>query len=206
MARRTKEDAEKTREEILQASLDIFCEKGYSKTTFDDIAKRIELTKGAIYWHFKNKPDLLAALICHCEKNKQAIINKNIPHIKTLNDLRDYFIICTNMIKEDIYYRKFLFFVMYQMEWSETIFNCIRETIENIREFPLQRLKETLTIIQKSGEIAPEINIDETSNVILALWQGLLSNEIGQIKRTDFSKTVAIGFDLLIKGLKEERS
>lgn len=45
MARRTKEEAEQTRIEILRSALDIFCEKGYSRTTFDEIAKRINLTK-----------------------------------------------------------------------------------------------------------------------------------------------------------------
>ena len=44
MARRTKEDAEQTRKEILITALDVFCEKGYSRTTFDEIAKRINLT------------------------------------------------------------------------------------------------------------------------------------------------------------------
>ena len=63
MPRRTKEEAEKTRQEILFSALDIFYEKGYSKTTFDEIAKRINLTKGAVYWHFRNKPDIIAALI-----------------------------------------------------------------------------------------------------------------------------------------------
>ena len=63
MARRTKEEAQHTRETILTAALDTFCEKGYSRTTFDEIAKKINLTKGAVYWHFKNKPDIIKALI-----------------------------------------------------------------------------------------------------------------------------------------------
>ena len=42
MVRRTKEEAEQTRKDILQASLNMFCEKGYNKTTLDDIAKSIK--------------------------------------------------------------------------------------------------------------------------------------------------------------------
>ena len=61
--RKTKEEAEATRQAILQSAMDTFYEKGYSKTTFDEIAKRINLTKGAVYWHFRNKPDLIAAII-----------------------------------------------------------------------------------------------------------------------------------------------
>ena len=63
MARRTKEEAEETKKAILLAALEIFCEKGYSRTTFDEIAKRINLTKGAIYWHFRNKADILTEII-----------------------------------------------------------------------------------------------------------------------------------------------
>ena len=58
MARRTKEEAEQTREAVLKSALDIFYEKGFSRTTFDEVAKRINLTKGAVYWHFRNKADL----------------------------------------------------------------------------------------------------------------------------------------------------
>ena len=63
MVRKTKEEAENTRREILKAALEVFYQKGYSRTTFDEIAARINLTKGAVYWHFKNKPDLLVELM-----------------------------------------------------------------------------------------------------------------------------------------------
>ena len=92
MARRTKEEAEQTRLEILKASLDLFSEKGYSKTTFDEIAKRINKTKGAVYWHFRNKPDLLVAII------KDAITKLNehvcmiMPETNNINDLKKYFL------------------------------------------------------------------------------------------------------------------
>lgn len=63
MARRTKEDAEQTKTEILNSAMELFYEKGFARTTFDEIAKRINLTKGAVYWHFRNKTDLLAELM-----------------------------------------------------------------------------------------------------------------------------------------------
>ena len=44
MARRTKEEAQQTRETILMAALDMFCDIGYSRTTFDEVAKKINLT------------------------------------------------------------------------------------------------------------------------------------------------------------------
>lgn len=63
MARRAKEEAERTRTRILASALALFAKKGYAQTTFTDIAARLKLTKGAVYWHFASKEALLLALI-----------------------------------------------------------------------------------------------------------------------------------------------
>jgi TetR/AcrR family acrAB operon transcriptional repressor len=62
MARKTKEEALKTRETILDAAVRIFALRGVSRTTLANIAKEAGVTRGAIYWHFTNKEDLLGAL------------------------------------------------------------------------------------------------------------------------------------------------
>ena len=53
--RRTSEEAEKTRERIFHAGLKVFGDRGYSATTLVDIAREAGTTRGAIYWHFRNK-------------------------------------------------------------------------------------------------------------------------------------------------------
>lgn len=62
MARRTKEDALKTREAIIDAAIELFASKGVSSTTLANIASKAGVTRGAVYWHFSNKDDLLEAL------------------------------------------------------------------------------------------------------------------------------------------------
>lgn len=62
MARKTKEEALKTREAILDAAVQMFSIWGVSRTTLAQIAKEAGVTRGAIYWHFTNKEDLLSAL------------------------------------------------------------------------------------------------------------------------------------------------
>lgn len=63
MARRTKEDAETTRQQLLQAAVRVFAAKGVSRTSLQDIAQVAGTTRGAIYWHFKNKADLFNAMM-----------------------------------------------------------------------------------------------------------------------------------------------
>ena len=62
MARRTKEDAEKTRLQLLETALALFSEKGIANVTLAQIASTAGVTRGAIYWHFKDKSQMLEAL------------------------------------------------------------------------------------------------------------------------------------------------
>lgn len=63
MARCTKEDALATRHRLLDAAERVFAEKGVSRTSLNDIALAAGATRGAIYWHFKNKGDLFNAMM-----------------------------------------------------------------------------------------------------------------------------------------------
>jgi len=56
--RKTKEEAAKTRKTILSSSIKLFLEKGYFETSLENIATEAGVTRGAIYWNFKNKHDI----------------------------------------------------------------------------------------------------------------------------------------------------
>lgn len=61
--RRTKEEAEVTKRNLLDAGLIVFSQKGYAATRMEDIAKQAKVTTGAIYHHFEGKSDLYITLV-----------------------------------------------------------------------------------------------------------------------------------------------
>ena len=63
MARRTKEEALETRTRILDAAERVFYERGVARASLEDIAASAEVTRGAIYWHFKDKAELFDAMM-----------------------------------------------------------------------------------------------------------------------------------------------
>ena len=219
MARRTKEDAEKTREEILMSSLDLFCEKGYSKTTFDDIAKRINLTKGAVYWHFRNKPDLLIALIktmvmkTHEQEgySDETTLKEAQTPLSSLQELKKHFINEAALIKNNEYYRKFLFFVIYQMEWSEIMYAKVSRALSAIVNYPVKKIYSTLEYLQKKGQVASDADISSATTMFFCMWKGIVNNYIVNVNEINIQETVNTSFDMIIRGLKledlkEERS
>jgi TetR/AcrR family acrAB operon transcriptional repressor len=62
MGRKTKVQAADTRERLLDAAEQVFLAQGVAKTSLTTVAAAAGVTRGAVYWHFKDKADLFAAM------------------------------------------------------------------------------------------------------------------------------------------------
>lgn len=60
--RKTKIEALKTKEYLMMAALETFYKKGVARASLNEIAQTAGVTRGALYWHFKNKEDLFDGL------------------------------------------------------------------------------------------------------------------------------------------------
>ena len=60
--RKTKTEAQKTRQHLLDAALEVFWHDGVTRASLQAIAQEAGVTRGALYWHFKNKEDLFETL------------------------------------------------------------------------------------------------------------------------------------------------
>lgn len=74
--RRTKEEAQKTRQTVLEAALKLFSRDGYSLTTLSRIAKEAGCSRGPIYWHFENKDDLYEAVLAYSQEPLETLVEE----------------------------------------------------------------------------------------------------------------------------------
>ncbi|RDV25498.1 TetR family transcriptional regulator [Alteromonas aestuariivivens] len=97
--RRTKEDAEKTKQDILDAAVDIFSEKGVAKASLEQIAQAANVTRGAVYWHFKNKIEIFDALHerLHTPFIQRILEGLEVEHPDPVAQLQE---LCTNLLIE----------------------------------------------------------------------------------------------------------
>src|SRR5438067_12635455 len=74
--RRTKkEQAETTRAAIINAAMKLFARSGYVSTTTQDIARAIKMTPGVLYWHFKDKEEVLVPVLAELERRLAAEVS-----------------------------------------------------------------------------------------------------------------------------------
>lgn len=207
MARKTKEDAEQTRLAILDSALQTFYEKGFSRTTFDEIARRINLTKGAVYWHFRNKADVIGALVVQKLSEQKKHYLK--VHPTTLKELREACVHRASIIEKDEDFRRFLFFVIYRMEWTTPVLDSVWEQIGELCELEDKKLYDCLIELQKNGEIRPDADIVGIREVFTCMWKGMVDTYIlgrkGGQSNTKLPDLIAKGFDVVMAGVKMEK-
>jgi len=205
MARKTKEDAQATRESVLIAALDLFSEKGYSRTTFSDIAKKIGMTRGAVYWHFDNKPALLAAMIDYFMNLRDAQVRQHFAEIDSLEGLRAAFLEHARAVAEDKRFRKFEFFMAFQMEWSEELLTETHKILDKIRKDPFEKLISILHSPPIADRFRKDVDPEKLAVTLAGLWVGLCKIYLGSSPKIDLASAAADGFDCIMKGvLKKE--
>lgn len=202
--KRTKQEAQETKKAILQSALNTFYEKGYSKTTFEEIASNIGLTKGAVYWYFKNKPDLLTALINEYIEAKKQYLAIKVPTLNHFKDIRNYFLYSVDFILSDEKYLKSAFFFCLQMEWSETIITKILEEAKETKEYFCRQMIGCLTSMQKNGEIRDDMDVELISSIIINIWTGNLEAYLSKRCTVDLKEMIEKSFDLLLNGLQKK--
>jgi len=76
MVRKTKEAAAATREQLLEAAERVFRERGVTRTSLAEIAAAAGVTRGAVYWHFRDKVDLFDAMCSRATSPMQTMLER----------------------------------------------------------------------------------------------------------------------------------
>ncbi len=203
MARKSKEEAEKTRQAVIDAALDVFSEKGYAKATFDEIAARAGFTKGAVYWYFRNKADLVVALIGEYMERKRLELMPSIPEGDTLDDLLDYFTLWAKVLREDMRFSKFNRFIICQMEWSEGVVDRVRKGLATQKDWHLEKINQVLVKSRESGELKENLDLDLVREIIRSTYVGIVFSSMNRFTEGNIEEKVRIGLSFLFEGLKK---
>lgn len=135
MVRKTKEDAELTRQRIIDAARTVFLTRGVSRSTLEHIATEAEVTRGAVYWHFKNKTDIFYALrdraflpLIDRMYDTLAIETDNVdPLMQIENSLCD----TINELNENIEMRQIYEIMMIKCEYVDEFATVLQQILNN---------------------------------------------------------------------------
>lgn len=180
MARKTKADALRTRQHLLDVAITLFAKNGVSTTTLADIADAAGMTRGAIYWHFDSKVSLfneiwnIQSCIALEIRRKLKIQNPD----NDLKLLREIIIETLKFISTDRRQHELL-----QILYHTCEFNGEMYSEREIRErywFNRERMKKLLRNCISKGQIPVNTNVELAITIIHGYLSGIVKNWLMQ--------------------------
>ena len=192
MPRKAKEEAEKTRARILASALSLFSKKGYAHTTLTDVAARLGMTKGAVYWHFASKEALLLALVDEMQEKVARQIARLMPEDElTFTAVAEMMTRNAGEILEDAKRRAFFLLLHEQIQWTSTSMEKIRtELLQNERFGPWHAFKNAVANDVRAGRVRADVNPDWVAHACLALWSGLVHSRVAGFMQEGLDETL----------------
>jgi TetR/AcrR family acrAB operon transcriptional repressor len=182
--RRTKEDAGKTREAILMAALEVFYQKGVSRATLADIGQAAGVTRGAVYWHFKDKIDLFLQLDDYMANTRRFTPEYwSDDSIASLQDLRQRVVDRLLTFFDDPIVHKFQILIFSRMEYIDD-FKAFTVNEEKYQRQCIIELENVLKRLVESGEIRSDIKPHHAARHFYVFMDGLY--DCWSIDETEF--------------------
>lgn len=203
MPRKTKEEAEKTRARIMASALALFVKKGYEHTTFTDIAARLKMTKGAVYWHFETKEDLLIALVREMIEKFHRQLGDLPAQDLTFLQVAETIIARACRIVEDPKGAAFFLLLQTQVKWrADSMAETRAQLLANDTNGPYHCFIRAVENDIAAGRVRADVNPVALAAVSMAVWTGLVRSKIEKFLECDLEKTLRKTYEAMWNSIK----
>lgn len=173
MPRKTKDEAEQTRQGIMRAALTVFSDKGVSRSSLADIAKEAGVTRGAIYWHFENKSDLMHKMMMHyfdCMDQQVRDEHQDYKGSAMLLRAAESWI---DIIESSEELQMLLEISFFKMEHTGDM-SALHEIESNLLQADIAQMSNDLQCEIDEGVFRADVNLEEVSIILVSTIHGLL--------------------------------
>lgn len=201
MTRRSRAEAQETKEKLIDSALIVFRERGVASPSLTDVATNAGLTRGAIYVHFENKSDLFAALL---ERSKlpYELFGGWTPSGETaLAKLQDAITMVLTATGTNADYRWILEIAFHKCEKLDVdgpVVQRLRAARAQAKAFFGALVAEAVA----QGELNPDLDIELTCTLLVSSINGIVSQWLlhGEFDLAEQAPHLAEGFVIMLHG------
>lgn len=201
MVRRTKEDAQATRDGLLDAAERLFQSQGVSRTSLNDIAVASGTTRGAIYWHFRDKADLFNAMMERATLPLEDAFTQGAPAgADPLVQLRIGVLGCLRRTATDEQTRRVLEVATQKVEYVDELV-AVRARHLAVRQQFLGQIQRALRASARRRGLRMAVAAPVAAHGLHALLDGLIQNWLLDASAFDLERTGRQAMDAYLAGL-----
>lgn len=202
---RRERERERRRQQIMVAAKRVFSNKGFGKTTMEDIAKDAELSPGTIYLYFKNKDELYASLSLRILqylliRMEHVTAEKGLNLEKRLESLKQAML--------DVYeFDPLILINMFHLQSGEALKDLSAELLDQIKAISQKAFAAMASIFAEGIDtgVFTGHRPDTLASIMWALFSGIVlweeSRKTIEGKDSDLKENFNIAFALFTKGL-----
>jgi len=170
--KKTKEDALVTKKQIIEESVKLFLQKGFSVTTLDEIAQQANVTRGAIYHHFKDKLDIVNELIETEHQNLKGLLQKIFnENISPLNKIEKVIEEVINNFFDNKSFQDFIELTWFKIEYSQL--TRLRSSKAELTGFFIEHFNRVVIEAQRIGVIKQDVDATIITVTIVNMINGM---------------------------------
>lgn len=175
MVRRTKEEAQETRSQIIEAAEKAFYNRGVARTTLADIAELAGVTRGAIYWHFSNKAELVEALLdsLHETLDPLARASESEDELDPLGCTRELLIQLMRQLVRDPRTRRINEILQYKCEFTDDMCDIRLQRQSSIIECH-ENISLAIANAVRRRQLPADLDVDRAAIALFAYIDGLV--------------------------------
>ena len=200
MARRTKAEADETRTKLLDAAEEVFFEKGVSRTSLGDIALRAGATRGAVYWHFKDKMDVFVSMLGRICLPFDEICDDRYAELSPLERIRHSIQHVFESLDEDVRRRKVFETALFKMEYVGELADVRLQHIENSYE-AREKFACDLAAAAVEQSVQLQVTPEEAALGLHSLFVGLIHGWTLTEGSFSLLKVGSMSVDVYLSGL-----
>jgi TetR/AcrR family acrAB operon transcriptional repressor len=193
MARKTKQQAQETRERLLDAAERLFERNGVGATSLHAIASAAGVTRGAVYWHFHGKADLFDAMLQRAYQPLHArtgVLLGDAEDAAPLAHLREHVAGMLDTIAGQAQVRRVVDITAHKVEYVDELGPALQQRMA-VRHQYIAQLEVTLARAQALHEIARDVPAPTLALGLFALIDGLVRHWLLAPRRFDLPATGA---------------
>ncbi len=172
--KRTAEEAAQTRQEILDAALDVFSDKGFHAARLQDIATAAGVTRGAVYHHFGNKAGLYEQLIVAGSAGGDSIVGDAIAAGGTVAEVCERILVNSfSQIAMDERARKTMQLYLFKSDFSAEL-SHISTQLEQQAISSVQAVAGYMQMGIEQGDLRADLDPEDAARALLAFQNGVI--------------------------------
>jgi len=190
MPRRTKDEAEQTRNAIIDAAEKVFYAHGVACTSLEQIARAAHVTRGAVYWHFRDKIALCEAMIERVFLPQEDVLEKlaSSESASPLNDLRKACLHSLKLMATDKRRQRVITILNQRCEYVEEM-TAIMARRRQCKDRMLAQCRRLFERAKKLQQLSPDWTPRIAAASLQAVMTGLIINGLEGRKEFDLARS-----------------